>query len=155
MRNKPTTKYLTVADKEFVGEIIKKKTGKEAARIAYNLTNEKYAEVKASVKLSNTKIQTEIAKQMDKVGLTTQFLDESTSKIIESGLNNARYTKPSVALHAIEMVNKLKDRFPATKTLNASLNLTKELEDKSIEELKGMLEDIQESTNRILAKSDT
>lgn len=141
---------VTPKQKVFVGEYIKTKNGAEAIRRAgYHASQPNSL---ASEYLAKPSIQGELRRQLEKSGLTDEYLDRATEKLIDSGIKNAKWTKPAVALHAIEMVNKLKDRFPAQKTLTASLQVTAELEGKDTKDLLAMLEHIQLENKKLADK---
>ena len=100
--------------------------------------------------LAKPSIQTEIRRQLEISGLTDQYLDTSTERLIEAGLRNSKWTKPTVALQAIAMVNKLKDRYPATRVLTANLQVTAELEGKDTPDLIKLLKDIQLQNKKLM-----
>ncbi|MDP2671756.1 MAG: terminase small subunit [bacterium] len=147
-------KKLTLKQEKFVKYYVGEANGNgslAARKAGYSITK---ANNEAYKNLGRPHVLTAIRQQLEGAGLSDTYVDESTRQIIEAGLKNARQAKPSVALQAIEMVNKLKDRFPASRNLNLNANLEfhKELEGKTIEELKQILAETQENTRQVLAK---
>lgn len=153
-------KRLKIKDQIFVKELVNPKDPKDrgkatrAAIIAYGQTP-KAAAVTASRKLNNANIQTSIAAQLEKSGVSREFLDEGLQKIITSGLNNYKKTRPSDALNAIHIANKLLDRYPATKVLNANLDLTRDLEGQETTDLVKLLKEVQEQNKALLDRLES
>lgn len=144
---------LTLKQKAFSKEYVRNKgNGTQAALKTYGATSEGVAASIASENLRKPQVLNEVQRQLDKAGMSNDMLDESTRKIIEAGLNNLKWTKPSVALQAIIEVNKLKDRYPASKHLNANLTLSAQFEGKDINDLKALMEELHATNTQLLSK---
>lgn len=155
--NKVVKKRLTIKDqifvKEFVDPVDPKHKGNatRAAVKAYGLKETSAGQV-GFRKLKSVEIQNRIRQELARVGITSEFLDESLSEIINSGLKNKKYTKPAVALQAIIESNKLLDRYPAQKILNANLDLNRELESQPESELVNLMKSVQEQNKQLLER---
>lgn len=97
------------------------------------------------------KIQQEIARQLEVLGMSDNYTGESLKAIIDAGVANSHKAKPSDALAGLDMLNRLKDRYPATKSIQATTNLDKQQQNLSITELKAQLEVQQQETRRLMS----
>lgn len=126
--------------------------GTQAALAVYGTEDRHTAHQIAYENLRKPAVIQELKRNLEKLGLTDEFLDGSVREIIESGLVNKEESRPADAITAIEMVNKLKDRFPASKVLTASLQVTAELEAKNTPELLSLLKNIQEENKKLMGR---
>lgn len=143
---------MTLKQKLFVKKYIKYQNGTRAAKEVYKVKNDHTAQVIASENLSKPMIIRELRLNLEKLGLSDEFLDDSVREIIESGLANKERSQPADVITAIEMVNKLKDRYPAQKMLTANLQVTTELEGKDTPGLLSLLKNIQEENKKLMER---
>lgn len=148
---RPTPKATVIKNKRFALEIVKNgKTASEAYMLSRGSRNKVTAIVEGSKLLSKPHVQQEISRQLESVGLSDNYTDQSMQTLLDSAIANAKQTKPADGIAIIRMINELRDRFPAKRTLNANLNLEQEtMNNQSVEELKQQLKEIQEQ-NRLL-----
>ena len=150
--SKPTTKMEVFAH-QYV------KTGfdrKKAVRLAnYNVKGDKQADSLASEYLQKPMIKELVQQELDKAGLTSSYTDLKLRKLIEHGEKNIDQTKPETMLAAIRLVNELRNRFPAQRSLIASIDLTKEYANTSIEELKQEVQETDKHIKQLLKQIDS
>ena len=147
------SKKLTFKQQAFVRNYIQNDgNGTKAALDSYETSDVHTAHQIAYENLRKPAVIQELKRNLEKLGLTDEFLDESVREIIESGLANKEKSQPADALTAIEMINKLKDRFPASKVLTANLQVTAELEAKDTPELLSLLKNIQEENKKLMER---
>lgn len=144
---------MTLKQLRFIKEYLKNDgNGTKAALAVYGTKDAHTAHQIAYENLRKPVVIQELKRNLEKLGLSDEFLDGSVREIIESGLANKEWSRPADALTAIEMANKLKDRFPASKVLTASLQVTAELEGKDTTELVSLLKNIQEENKKLMER---
>lgn len=150
-------KRLKPRDKLFVKKIVREgKTASLAYRETRGTTNIKTSHANSSKLLSKTSVQLEIAKQLDEAGLSSQYTDQSMQVLLDNAVNNARFIKPEAGVAIIRMVNELRDRFPASKSIQATVNVDSVNPDTvTLSQLKEQMEQLQENNRMILNKLES
>ena len=144
---------ITLKQLKFVKKYIENNgNGTKAALASYETSDVHTAHQIAYENLRKPAVIQELKRNLEKLGLTDEFLDGSVREIIESGLANKEKSQPADVITAIEMVNKLKDRYPAQKMLTANLQVTTELEGKDTPELLALLKNIQEENKKLMER---
>lgn len=147
---------MTLKQTKFVKEYLTNGgNGTKAALAVYGTKDSHTAHQIAYENLRKPAVIQELRRSLESLGLSDEYLDLCLREIIESGVANKSRTRPADALNAIEMVNRLKDRFPSQKHLVANVNLTAELETQSIPELKKQLEELQESNRKLFLQLES
>lgn len=142
---------MTTKQKKFVLEYIRNGgNGVQAALAVYDTKDYNTANQIALANLQSPTVIREIKRNLEDLGVTSEFLDESLREIIETGLANKDRTKPADALNAIVVANKLLDRFPTERRLVAQTNLSTDLETLSNKELKEILFQVQKDNQRLI-----
>lgn len=113
--------------------------------------SEQSAHVIGSRLLKKDTIQDEIKSVLDKAGLTDEYIAEGLKTAVEKGLSSERHTL-SDGLRGIEMIAKLKDRFPAERKQIETKSLHLSLRGKSIEELEQEYQSLIEDAQRFNTK---
>lgn len=113
----------------------------------------KTAHVQGSRLLKKDIIQDEIKSVLDKAGLTDEYIAEGLKVAVEKGLSSERHTL-SDGLRGIEMIAKLKDKFPAERKQIETKSLHLSLKGKSIEELEqeynALIQDAQQFNTKLI-----
>ena len=142
---------LNPKQRKFIKEYVK--TGNASQSVVNAGYKAKNPEVSASQLLRNTNIQDEIKTVLDKAGLTDEYIAEGLKTAVEKGLSSDRHTL-SDGLRGIEMIAKLKDKFPAERKQIETKSLHLSLKGKSIEELEqeyqALIEDAQEFNTKLI-----
>jgi len=131
--------------KKFAREYVRTGNGKASVLKTYNTKLDATASQIASKNLKNPLVQEEIAKVLDKEGVTNSKVARGIKKIIEHGMRtkSLNEVKPSDTLKALEMAAKLKDLFPAERRQVEARTLNLNLEGKSQEELNDVLKNLE------------
>ena len=145
---KPTLKQVLFA-KEYVRS---KGNGTRSALKVYNTKNYESAHAIAKENLQKLPVLRQVEKELEAVGLSSNFTDTSLRKLIEAAEQNYDQANATHAVAAIRLINELRDRFPAQKRLQANLNLDTDYHNKDIDELKEELRLIQESNQELLKR---
>lgn len=142
---------LNPKQRKFIKEYVK--TGNASQSVVNAGYKAKNPEVSASQLLRNTNIQDEIKTVLDKAGLTDEYIAEGLKTAVEKGLSSDRHTL-SDGLRGIEMIAKLKDKFPAERKQIETKSLHLSLKGKSIEELEqeyqALIEDAQRFNTKLI-----
>lgn len=142
---------LNPKQRKFIKEYVK--TGNASQSVVNAGYKAKNPEVSASQLLRNTNIQDEIKTVLDKAGLTDEYIAQGLKTAVEKGLSSDRHTL-SDGLRGIEMIAKLKDKFPAERKQIETKSLHLSLKGKSIEELEqeyqALIEDAQEFNTKLI-----
>lgn len=142
---------LNPKQRKFIKEYVK--TGNASQSVVNAGYKAKNPEVSASQLLKNNNVQDEIKTVLDKAGLTDEYIAEGLKTAVEKGLSSDRHTL-SDGLRGIEMIAKLKDKFPAERKQIETKSLHLSLRGKSIEELEqeyqALIEDAQEFNTKLI-----
>jgi len=133
---------LTMKQKRFIKALPVAKSATEAAVMAGYSVNS--ARAIATENLAKPAIRQAIERSLEKVGLTDEYLGSAIKTIVDKGMENN--PTASDALRGIDMSLRLKDRYPASKTLSASLNVRASLRAKNVDEL-------EEELSRVRARA--
>ena len=140
---------LNPKQRKFIKEYIK--TGNATQSVVRAGYKSKNPEVSASQLLRNANVQDEIKNVLDKAGLTDEYLANGLKEAIEKGLSSERRTL-SDGIRSIELVARLKDKFPAERKQIETKSLHLSLKGKSIEELQEEYEALIEEAQRFNSK---
>ena len=133
---------LTPKQKRFAKLVPISKSQEQAAILAGY--SPKSARVIAHQNMRKADVVAAIEKELDKAGLDDEAISNKLKYIIDRGVDNASNSaSPSDSLRGLDMVLKLKDRYPAAKEVKTSFNLSLELREKTVQELQGILEDLE------------
>lgn len=137
--------------RKFIKEYVK--TGNASQSVVKAGYKTKTPNVLGSQLLTRDNIQSEIATVLDKAGLTDEYIADGLKTAVEKGLSSERHTL-SDGLRGIEMIAKLKDRFPAERKQIETKSLHLSLRGKSIEELEqeynALIQDAQEFNTKLI-----
>lgn len=154
-------KLITASYKQrkFVKEYLKTGNVKQSAMTAYNSSE------KSAYRLGWDVLKQEAALEymkriLDEAGMTDTAVANGLKAITEAGLseNSLKQAKPSDALKALDMTSKLRDLYPAEKKKIQKTTINANLENKSIDELKGMIDKLAEEAktfSKLLGKDLT
>lgn len=134
-------KVLSIEDKREVGTIIEKR--KKGLRLSDTETNI----------LNSPDVRLYMDKVLNDAGLQDEYLGQSLKKVIDASITEESLVKinPATGLSAIDMVMRLKDRYPATKIESKNMNLDVSLRGASVNDLKSMLTDLDKQTKEFLS----
>jgi len=142
---------LNPKQRKFIKEYVK--TGNASQSVVNAGYKAKNPEVSASQLLRNNNVQDEIKTVLDKAGLTDEYIAQGLKTAVEKGLSSDRHTL-SDGLRGIEMIAKLKDKFPAERKQIETKSLHLSLKGKSIEELEqeyqALIEDAQRFNTKLI-----
>lgn len=137
--------------RKFIKEYVK--TGNASQSVVKAGYKTKTPNVLGSQLLANNNIQSEIATVLDKAGLTDEYIADGLKTAVEKGLTSERHTL-SDGLRGLEMIAKLKDRFPAERKQIETKSLHLSLKGKSIEELEqeynALIQDAQQFNTKLI-----
>lgn len=137
--------------KRFIKEYVKTSNITESAKKAGYSPKTAYSI--GSELLKKPEIQTEISNTLERAGLTDDYIAEGLRTAVEKGLSSERHTL-SDGLRGIEMIAKLKDKFPAERKQIETKSLHLSLKGKSIEELEqeynALIQDAQEFNTKLI-----
>ena len=125
--------------------------GRKAALDSYDTNDPDTANAIAVENLQKPSVRQDIERQLEVAGLNHTYLDDSLRKLADAGLDNLQATKPDTLLKAIITANKLLDRFPAEKRLDAKLDINKLYNPKTTSEIEKELIAIQKQNRLLLA----
>ena len=152
-------KLITASYKQrkFVKEYLRTGNIKKSAIEAYD-TSEKNAYAVGRAALSKPTTQEYMKRIMDEAGMTDEAIANGLKAITEAGLSSQslKMANPSHALKALELTSKLKDNFPAEKKNIKKTILTANLEGKSMDELKEMIDKLADEAktfSKLLGKN--
>jgi hypothetical protein len=141
---------LTLKQRGFVKRFIETKNGTRAALDNYDTTDRNTAAMIASDNLTKPNVRQEVEQQLKEAGLNQAYLDDSLKKVADAGIRNLAATKPETLLKAIITANKLLDRFPAEKHLEAKIDLNKVYNLKTTQSIESELVAIQKQNKHLL-----
>jgi hypothetical protein len=104
----------------------------------------------ASDNLTKPNVRMEVERQLKSAGLDHAVADSSLLKLINAGEQNLNATKPDTVLKAIVTLNKLLDRFPAEKRIEARLDVAKLYNLKTTNQIESELLAIQRQNKLLL-----
>lgn len=140
---------LNPRQRKFVKEYTKTSNATESAKKAGYSPKTAYSI--GSELLKKPEIITEISNTLEKAGLTDDYIAEGLKTAVEKGLSSERHTL-SDGLRGIEMIAKLKDKFPAERKQIETKSLHLSLRGKSIEELEQEYQSLIEDAQRFNTK---
>lgn len=142
---------LNPRQRKFVKEYTKTSNATESAKKAGYSPKTAYSI--GSELLKKPEIITEISNTLEKAGLTDEFIAQGLKDAVNIGLSSERHTL-SDGLRGLEMIAKLKDRFPAERKQIETKSLHLSLRGKSIEELEqeyqALIEDAQRFNTKLI-----
>lgn len=142
---------LNPRQRKFVKEYTKTSNATESAKKAGYSPKTAYSI--GSELLKKPEIQTEISNTLERAGLTDDYIAEGLRTAVEKGLSSERHTL-SDGLRGIEMIAKLKDKFPAERKQIETKSLHLSLRGKSIEELEqeynALIQDAQSFNTKLI-----
>ncbi|QGH72353.1 MAG: hypothetical protein [Podoviridae sp. ctg2L5] len=131
-------KYIEFLNKGYeMGEAAKK-----AAAVAYKNSHAVKTKYVYQV-MARDRVQKYINKLLDKGGFTDEAIVRDLRMLVTRGLSSDR-TSLSDAARGLDMILKLKDRYPATKVQSASVKFNADLMGKSHEQLDKEIKNLEE-----------
>lgn len=138
-------KLRSLKQRKFIKEYVKSGNATQSAiksgyspKTAYSIGSEL---------LSKPVIQSEIKEVLDKTGLTDEYLATGLKTAIDKGLSSDRKTLAD-GIRSIELVARLKDKFPAERKQIETKSLHLSLKGKSIEELQEQYQELIEDSKQ-------
>jgi phage terminase small subunit len=142
--NTPTLKQKLFAQKY----IEKKGNGAQAALEVYDVSPKTAKDV-AYQNLQKPVVQEEIRKELDKAGLTVNYLNSKSKKVIDL-VDKVDPKTIGVATNHLQFVYKLHNVLPAKKSMHMSMSLRDQLPSKDFDEVKEQLQKLTDTTNALL-----
>lgn len=141
MRRQP----ITPKQKNFVHEYLKSGNATDAIQKSYNVKNRRVANSNASKILYNPNVIKYMESVLDKAGLDDDTLVNHLKRVIDIGIATEASKKatPADSLRGLEMAFRLKDRFPATKTVLDKKEVSIKLDGKNQEQLLEQLDEVR------------
>ena len=131
----------TAKQKAFADNYLRTRHITNSAVAVYNTKSRRNAHKIGNAMLRSPKVQSYIAEVLDQSGLTDEVITEQLKKIIKASTTRhaLKKTNPADGLRGLEIVLKLKDRFPAEKKHIKKEEIKLSLKGKTPEQLQEML----------------
>jgi phage terminase small subunit len=142
-------KHLTLKQQGFIRRVVETRNATKAAADVYDTTYEVARRI-GSENLAKPVIRQEVERQLASVGLNHTKADQTLQAIIDSGTENLNATKPDTTLKAIITLNKLLDRFPADKRIEARIDVAKMYQQRTTSDIESELVAIQQQNQQLL-----
>ncbi len=150
---KKPRKTPTFKQRQFAREYVRNNgNGVKAALATYDTTYEAAKSI-SHQNLRKPAVQTEIKKIMDDSGLSLNDVGEKVHNAIEQGLQSGKATVDT-ALRGLDMVLKLHNAYPASKSIKMSYSRVDQTVSKDMKEVAETLKKLNEATSRLLASTE-
>lgn len=137
----------TLKQKAFVKDLIKTRNITKSVKSVYDVKSDKNASALGNKTLQSPAVQNYMSKILDSVGLTDKELSGYLKSILLASVEEYSLKKitPSDGLRSLELIYKLKDRFPISRS---EVTTKQDLTNKSKEELVAILDNAITEANK-------
>lgn len=141
----------TLKQRRFVAEYIKTGNATEAAWRTYNNKSRRNARLLARANLQKPIVKKTLEEELEQAGLTIGTTLDVVKGAMFAGLKEK--PKNSDSLRAAELLLKLYNAFPASKSMKLSYNINQQTPDKNLEEIRKNLSQLNEKTSSLLSRA--
>jgi hypothetical protein len=142
MKNK-----LTIKQRKFIKEYARTGNGTQSVLSAYNIKNKQVASNYSTELIKKPLIKKSIEQVLNRSGLDLDSISDKVGSILHSEIKEV---KANDALRAADILYRLHNAYPASKSISARFNITKKYEDMKYQEVLKELDTIRHKTNKML-----